>query len=600
MEKKEIIQGYNKALAQEKALRDQAKRKHATVAWSRLLAIILGGVVVWQTWGTWELVVLVSLLTIVGFALLVKFSIRLELLLKQKESLIQVIENELKALDNDFSAFHEGKEFFIPDHPYTYDLDVFGQKSIYQKVVRCGTGEGKSTLASWFSNPEYDKSVIRKKQEAVKELTNKVAWRQELNAIGNMINLSLKEEAKLKNWLNAPISILEGKIYDALLWAVPIYSFSALGLYLFDFIGFNLLSGLLLVPLAITGRNLTAINEQMNSNEKRFTILQTYAQLFHWIEEEEFESEYLKELKKQFVSDKDSASTLVKKLGKIFEDFESRNNIVMGILINAFLLWDIRQVKRLKKWQDNYLLDLSSWMKATAEFESLSSLANLAYNHADYTYPEFSNTSHDYAFENLGHPMIPREGRVNNSYAIQNLGSFSIITGANMAGKSTFLRTIGINMMLAMTGAPVCASKYVFEPIQLFSSMRTSDSLSDQESYFFSELKRLKQIVDTLSEGKRLFIILDEILKGTNSKDKAEGSKQFMEKLLKTESLGIIATHDLSLCELENEFPKHITNYTFEVGFVNDELNFDYKLHKGICQNMNASFLLRKMGLVDA
>ena len=600
MTKTEIIENYQGLLTNKQEEKANFKKQYILVSWSRLIVFLLGVAVVWWQWSNWNVIVVAILLTIIGFAFLVKWSVRLEIKLKRKESHIDVLTKEIASINYDLSAFYTGAEYSFAEHPYVYDLDIFGEKSLFQKLVRCGTGDGMKELARILSTPNYDEKDILARQEAVKDLTNEVEWRQELNALANLIGFSKEDEKRLRTWLDNKLTVVSSKLFDVLIVATPIYSFAGLALFLADLIGFNTLILLLLVPLSIAISKVKEINAQMSSNEKRFALLQSYAQLFEWIENKQFASSRLNTLQKELSVEEKTASEQVKALGKLFEAFESRNNIMVGVLLNAFFLWDIKYVRSIEKWQLKNVENLKKWMDIIGKFESLSSLANMAYNHPNYTYPEISKKGYDYTFSDLGHPLIPEENRVNNSYSISNLGSFSIVTGANMAGKSTFLRTIGANLVLAMAGAPVCANQYVFYPIQLFSSMRTSDSLSDQESYFFSELKRLKQIVDTLDGGKKLFIILDEILKGTNSKDKAEGSKKFMEKLMKMQALGIIATHDLSLCKLEEEYSEKIKNYAFEVGFDRDELSFDYKLHQGVCQNMNASFLLRKMGLVDA
>ena len=210
-------------------------------------------------------------------------------------------------------------------------------------------------------------------------------------------------------------------------------------------------------------------------------------------------------------------------------------------------------------------------------------------------YPKLIKNKQIVLAEYIGHPLLNTSKRVNNNFSIDNQ-QFFIITGANMAGKSTFLRTISLAVVMANMGLPVCAKSFQYSPVKLITSMRTSDSLADDESYFFSELKRLKFIVEEIKE-ENYFIVLDEILKGTNSTDKAIGSKKFVKKLVGSNSTGVIATHDLSLCEIENELTE-VQNYYFDAEIIDDELHFDYKLKNGICKNMNASFLLKKMDIV--
>jgi DNA mismatch repair ATPase MutS len=227
----------------------------------------------------------------------------------------------------------------------------------------------------------------------------------------------------------------------------------------------------------------------------------------------------------------------------------------------------------------------------------LSSFAGFAFNHPTSVYPEFSDAAFVFKANNLKHPFISDEVSVGNDVKFTGWQQFHIVTGANMAGKSTYLRTVGINMILAMTGCPVLADEFLLTPAELFTGIKTSDSLQDGESYFFAELKRLEMMIRRLEKKEPMFIILDEILRGTNSADKQKGSKALISQLVKLGASGMIATHDLTLGELATVFKNHVINKRFEVETENNELVFDYKLKEGISQNLNASFLMKKMGI---
>jgi DNA mismatch repair ATPase MutS len=262
---------------------------------------------------------------------------------------------------------------------------------------------------------------------------------------------------------------------------------------------------------------------------------------------------------------------------------------------NGLLLWDIKQAYRAENWMDVNKNNVEDWFDVISFFDAQNSLANYVFNYPEYTFPKIVEQGAVIAAKNLGHPLLSANKRITSDCLIDQ-NSFFIVTGANMAGKSTFLRTVSLSIMMSNVGLPVCAEHMKYKPIQLITSIRNSDSLSDDTSYFFSELKRLKYIVEALKQDE-YFIVLDEIFKGTNSTDKAEGSRKFVEKLVSAKATGIIATHDLSLCEIEQKYDEN-ENYYFDAEIKNDELFFDYKLKKGICQNMNASFLLRKMEIV--
>jgi DNA mismatch repair ATPase MutS len=283
----------------------------------------------------------------------------------------------------------------------------------------------------------------------------------------------------------------------------------------------------------------------------------------------------------------------------MLDAFDQRNNMLVGIVANAFALRDLQLCYKIEAWIDTNQDQVAHWFDVIAFFDAQNSLGNFVFNHPDHCFPEIVSSKFVIDAQQLGHPLISKEKRVDNDFSIQGT-NFFIITGANMAGKSTFLRTVSLSIMMANIGLPVCAKSFDYSPIKLITSMRTSDSLTDDESYFFSELKRLKMIIESVQLTEKpgdYFIILDEILKGTNSTDKAIGSRKFVERLVKLGAMGIIATHDLSLCEISKDLSE-VKNYYFDAEIIDNELHFDYTFKEGICKNMNASFLLKKMEII--
>jgi DNA mismatch repair ATPase MutS len=316
------------------------------------------------------------------------------------------------------------------------------------------------------------------------------------------------------------------------------------------------------------------------------------------IEKYDFSSERMRELKDSLFTDGTSASKAVKNLARIANAFDTRLNLLAGFLMNIFFLWDIRQSVRLERWQKKYKGQLSLWFDAIGEADTYISFSGYAYNNPDYVFPEILGTD-KLLIEStqLGHPLIHSGKRVCNDYRVDGWGNFTILTGANMAGKSTFLRTVGMNMILSGCGAPVCAQSMTLSPVDLVTSIHTIDSLANNESYFYAELKRLQMIIELLKDGHKIFIILDEILKGTNSRDKQSGSRALVRQLIQMKAAGIIATHDLSLGELEKKFPDHVKNLCFEINIEKEQLEYDYTLRKGIAENMNATILMERMGI---
>jgi DNA mismatch repair ATPase MutS len=254
---------------------------------------------------------------------------------------------------------------------------------------------------------------------------------------------------------------------------------------------------------------------------------------------------------------------------------------------------------RTEHWQARHRRELPQWLEVLAGTDALCSLANFRFNHPKSVFPQVAEDGILLKATGLGHPLIPGRSRVDNPADIPGWKHFTIITGANMAGKSTYLRTVGVNLVLAMAGSAVLSEGMSCSPAHLVTSIRTRDSLQKNESYFYAELKRLKLIIDRLQASDRLIILLDEILKGTNSRDKQGGSRALLEKLLRYHASGLAATHDLALGEMEKDHPGQIVNKCFEVVIEKDLLVFDYKLKDGVAQQMNASYLMKKMGITD-
>lgn len=533
---------------------------------------------------------------VVGFLILFVFLVKKHSKLKNEHSktklLIKINEEELHALDGDFSIFHDGNAYKDQEHAYAEDVDLFGEKSFFQYLNRTGLYQGQKRLATWLKS--NDNQNIKAKQDAIKELSENVAFRQDFTAEARMLDDQSELSAVLKALKNhknfIPKSFrIWGMLFNVLSLAVILlYAFNVFGLMqliLWIFIGFG-----------ITGIYLKKINALFGIATKGQELFRQYQKLISAVEQQHFSSKILKDKQSQLLKDNEKSSDAIKAFSKYIDAFEQRQNLMLGFVLISLLLWDLRQCFKIEKWLSHHYQDLDNWFDIIADFDAQNSLANLTYNQADYVFPVLNDTeNYILKCKSATHPLIPKKQAVVNDFEIKN-EDFLIITGANMAGKSTFLRTVSLMIVMANLGLPVCAESCHYKPIKLITSMRTSDSLSDESSYFFSELSRLKTIIDRL-QNDTYFIVLDEILKGTNSHDKAKGSQQFIEKLVKTKSSGIIATHDLSLCTLSENLDE-VHNFYFDAEIINDELHFDYKFKKGICQNMNASFLLKKMGIV--
>ena len=507
--------------------------------------------------------------------------------------------NELDALDYRFDAFDGAPERIQAEHPFSLDLDIFGNHSLFQSMNRTSTASGKEALAFWFEEPEDSLSteMIEKRQQVIKELSRKPDFLHHFQVIGKMNRDKSSDAEEIENFFNQSTYIEHYLGWKALhfifpvLWVIVIIScilgiiplFKLTIFYLFTFIS--------------SESQANKINRLHARIAKKVEMLIAYSRLFKAIENEPFESELLLKLQSSLTGEEKTASKSIAELAKLAGELEQRSNLMVHLLLNPLLLWDIYKTIQIDNWIVRWGGYPTEWICAAGEMDAYVSLATFAFTHPDYTYPELTDEYFTLRGKNLGHPLMERETCVRNDIDIVKQPYFMVITGANMSGKSTYLRTVGINFLLACMGAPVCADSLFLTPVMLFTSLRTSDSLNDNESYFYAELKRLKMIIDRLVKGQKLFIILDEILKGTNSIDKQKGSLALIQQFIRLHSCGIIATHDLLLGSLETEYPDNVKNYHFEADIAGDQLTFSYKIQEGIAHNMNATFLMKKIGI---
>jgi len=398
--------------------------------------------------------------------------------------------------------------------------------------------------------------------------------------------------------LEAPTHFAKNSTFSLLLIILPTIS---IVLFLITIVGFLPVGWLFIaisVNFIVSGFGIKKMIETHQQVNQAQAVLNKYAQLLLHIESEKFENPILSDLQKRLITqNQKSAGQVIKQIANYINYFENGVNLIAGLFLNGLVLWNLQFAFRIEKWRNVYKEEVFVWFEVISEFDALLSLANLAYNQPQYTQPKIITEDFVLEAEDLGHVLLNEETRINNEVSFKGYGQLKLITGANMAGKSTYLRTVSINLILAMAGAMVCAKNFRFTPIPIYTSMRTKDSLQANESFFYAELKRLKMLIDTLSSGNKIFIVLDEILKGTNSADQHIGSEALIRQIIKLGGVGLIATHDISLGKLAKEYPKNLENQCFEIEIKNDELSFDYRLRKGINQNLNATFLMKKMGI---
>jgi hypothetical protein len=575
------------------------KNKSNSLAMARLALFVAAAFILWYFWSEGAAAIFgILLVTVVPFLWLMKLQGKADEQYSYYQQLATINTLETTALNGQFEGFATGIEFLNPAHPFALDLDLFGDGSLFQWLNRTVCPQGSETLANWLTHPTIDKEDILQRQEAIKELAALLDIRQDFQAYGMMSPEKPNARQQLKTWLNEPEWFLKRIDVRVLTILGPFAMIGSIVASSLNYLSPEITAGIFFGMLAYAGVYFKKVSRVMDQVSGRHDLLKKYARLLSIIEQQQFNSILLQELQQKIIAGKEPASAYFRSLSKITDSLESRRNLPGYLITNGLVQWDLQNALRLERWKKQHRSALSHWFEVAGVFDALLSLANLHYNKPNFAFP--TPETNDFQLEaiELGHPLLNDNERVNNNLSIPTSGYIILVTGANMAGKSTFLRAVGINMALACAGAPVCAKGFKFVPIEMYTSMRTTDSLQKHESYFFAELKRLQSIVKDLEAGKKYFILLDEILKGTNSTDQHLGSEALIERLLALGASGMVATHDLELGELEARHPDHVRNQCFEIVINGGEMIFDYKLHNGITKNFNASLLMKNMGIV--
>lgn len=593
---KKPLEQYHLNLSQLDAELKQLYKKRNAISGFRLLVVIITGIVADVAFHNVPLTGWITLaIGLVIFLYLIAQYVNTRNIINNKELLLQINKDEIDYLEGNYYHQFAGEEFQPDDHPYANDMDVFGKASLFQYINRCTSAQGQGMLAGNFLQ-SVSKDEILSRQAAVKELAYKQYWRQQLQAYGNKAALQLKTQKDILGWLFSPAVIKDYWKYIA--WIFTLAAFALTLLAILEIIPVSAYGPVMLGFTVLSfyfGRRATSVHAQLsNIVEEVETVFQ---QIKH-IEKESFKNIILQQQQQKLKTTAGtSAATEIKGLTGILNRFDARLNMVAIFFLNTFLLWDVRQMLSLEKWKNRNSATVEEWFRTIAETEVLSSLANLSFNHPTWCFPQLSDGYFTLITKDIAHPLLKEDVAVANSFGIEGIGKVALITGSNMAGKSTFLRSLGTNIILAHMGAAVCASSFTTSYTKLMSSMRIADNLAENTSTFYAELKKLETIIKAVNNHERVFILLDEILRGTNSLDKHTGSKAMIIQLIKEQAVAVLATHDVELSELEITYPNGLFNYHFDVQVSNDELYFDYKLKNGVCQNLNASLLMKKIGI---
>ncbi len=573
------------------------KKKALLLSWLRLfsfLAIIALG---WWLWPMGLIVAFAGILAgLLLFVAIVNRDLDNKTLLENNNRLVDICRNEELALQHQYYQFHDGAAFTDTNHPYAHDLDMFGHASVYQYINRTRSEQGARLLANWLLEPAAMDEVIQR-QQAVAELAQQPEWNEQLQSSGAACKITEKAEKQINEWMNEEVKVLTHSGWKLIRILFPSVSLTWLVLFIVDRIPQSLFLSGLTFFLALSFYITKKLMPAWQKLDKITKELESLSESIRHIEKTTFRHDRLISIRNAFKNTNgNTASIQAAALKNIMDRIDYRLNPVVFIPLSVFLCWDLQQVFALEKWKKSNKEGIRNWFAALAEMEALSSMGVLSFNHPDWIFPIIEEQTCLTATA-LGHPLIPPVKRVNNDFSTTGDGVINLVTGSNMAGKSTFLRSCGVNIVLAMAGAPVCASSMKLSPLRVMSSMRISDNLEESTSTFYAELKKLKAIIEAVNAKEKVFLLLDEILRGTNSGDRHTGSKALIHQLIAQQATGIVASHDLELAKLKEVYPQQLINYHFDVRIDIEELYFDYKLKEGICQSMNASLLMKKIGI---
>ena len=454
---------------------------------------------------------------------------------------------------------------------------------------------GSTRLSDWLLAPAHA-IAVKQRQEAASELSPLYTWRQQFMAHGMANKVKAITETRVLDWSKEP-PVFTARYLQWLRWIFPGIIFSFLIVYLLNYIPAPIFAGIAFLFFLLAGGfslRLTPVLRQLNTVSKE---IQTLLVSIQSIESLQPKSAALINIHSRLATASGIASSIIKKLTVILDRIEVRMNPFVHVFLNTFLFWDLQQALALTKWKQQYAGMLSDWFDSLAEIEAISTLATIHFNHPHWTMPELSDEPSVFMAKDLGHPLIPPQKMVTSSFYTNGEAKLALVTGSNMAGKSTFLRSIGVNIVLAMTGSPVCATTLTLSPMRVMSSMRIMDNLEESTSTFYAELKKLKQIIQAANNHEKIFILLDEILRGTNSLDRNTGSKALIKQLINEKAAGILATHDLQPGRDGLQLSRQPDELSFRRTDKRRRTIFDYKLKDGVCKSMNASILMKKIGI---
>lgn len=571
------------------------------VGWSRLVIVIIMIALGYFLYSKNSLIPLIlsEVLLIAAFIVVATYHNKLINKKEKVERFLEINEKGVKRINGEFKSIEDdGSEYINDSHPFSSDIDIFGKSSLFQLINDTLTKGGREKLVKSLSLEKLpSKEEIHNKQKGIEELGKKIEWRQELLVRGKSKLKSKKREVNeleaLLKWSNSSSKKRGSKKLIAYIFIA--LTFASIVSAILKFITPSYVLIFLMVNFVVIKLLTKDYKEDIILiNDIKGTV-KSYSEILKMIENEEFDSEYLKAIKKKLNNSEGiSCSEEMKKLSNLLDWVGDSSSNAYYLILNILIFSDVFIMENLEDWKKKNSKELKNWLDVMSEIDSLVSISNLYFDFEDWNFPSISDKK-EIRGKKIGHPLIG-ERAVRNDYSLSDGKRVTLITGSNMSGKSTFLRTIGLNLLLAYIGAPVYSEEFTCGIFNIYTCMRTKDNLEESISSFYAEILRIKILIEATKRGEDVFFLLDEIFKGTNSVDRHTGATELINQLIDGGAMGLVSTHDLELCDLE-EHDSRIENYNFREYYENNKIKFDYKLRKGKSETQNAIHLMKLAGI---
>lgn len=575
----------------------ELSRKIEILGWSRLVILLAGLFLSYKSYKSQGMVSGIGILAVTFIIFSAVALVHGKIIKKYEELEVELEFNEkgIKRLNGEYKKFEDkGGELVEDDHAFANDLDIFGDNSLFQMINTTRTLSGRKKLGEILSLKKLPtKKEIEEKQEAIKELGKKVDWRKELYVKSTFKKKKGEELEALIKWgkgeaKGSKVRVLIADLFMAITFGCIFLAITKVIPVSFLILDFMVNYAVIKILTRDIGEVIVLFNKIKNS-------VKAYSNILALIEDEEFESEYLKKLKSKLNKEKGkSCKAEMQKLASLLDWVGDSTGNAYFFILDILFFADVFILYNLDKWREVNGSSIEEWLKVMGEFDALASISNLAFDHEEWCYPRISDNAEVEGIQ-IRHPLIG-DRAVANDYSLKRPKQITLITGSNMSGKSTFLRTVGINLVLSYIGAPCAADKFTCSIMNIYTCMRTKDNLEESISSFYAEILRIKILIEACKRGEKVFFLLDEIFKGTNSRDRHTGATVLVKQLADNGAMGLLSTHDLELCDLEEEM-KEVENYNFREYYQDNKIHFDYKLRRGKSVTQNAVYLMKLAGI---